>query len=1056
MGTLLATPITVTLSLLSTRPSDFIYWCKWITSYLYVSIFRHSIKPRFNWHDMDVEGDPYKTDFLPFPEEINLESPMLESQLINTADEVFFYGVNSKSEYLIIQIARDTNQEAEALIYLKLCNGKIYQLQETSGFQQSSNDKRTFSCGGLQIHYLSPMRRWRIFFNGLLNETSDDGESSEKKVHVKFALLWRASSDPFDFRTHINNKDVATSLAHAKWNQYTPPVEKLFSALDLYTQCGIIMGKVSIDGSEDEVDLYLFGERKRFMGNISSLKGGESLHILGCVPKNGRFVHFIQVSVANVVEKFNFGFTTVLTGGLRPIQAKDCSMEVVFNEERAKKNIEANFHSGKKLFRLKGAVSGRQNNILVNEGWNASIGIDYFNFELKSMSTKEINSLKRKEFDSLTGGEIGKGFLINAKITNSSRRAIPERLSDITQPVTPLVVHFSEKICQNPEITGGKGSSLGKLTEISKEFQSFVVPNGIVVTTNAYELFVTEDILKEVKKLENVLFRDKLDETKAACQRLIEEVTGTSIPDPIQQAVVMNLKNTFPERKHDHMFAVRSSATGEDTEQMSAAGQMETYLGVAGISEIMAAIKKCWASQFSFIAVQYKRQNGQLINTPMAVVVQEMIPCDIAGVLFTCDPLTGNPTTMSVTANYGLGESVVSGSEEPDTIEIERLNENNLTIKDKIIGAKSHRIVLKDDGGTDVENVSENEKQSCCLSDNMTLRLGRTAIKIEKSYRSYRDIEWGFWNNNLYIFQSRPVTSGAGEIDFEIDHEFDAPLRCEGDYFAMCNVGEVMPGSTSPLGLDVLLKFFKTVFQSKRSVSWHRGDYPTYYPRGIVSMYRHVMFFCVDLFQHANEDPSQSQVSAVGLFGRVVDDKELFDLAMERHGEEPVKLFSKKMYLKLLYKMFYGAKLRLKLAIKHYEGYTVPSIKYKDSQELFFHLLSCCTDLTTAMGSHMVCSEISSFLNMIIFIILQKAIGVFSINRQVTSREKITSVNAERVRDVSIRIVLRNLAVMGYGSRRPTGVPLLTTRHHVQRLSWARDHFGWTLDDWKTIALSDE
>ncbi|GBN93507.1 hypothetical protein AVEN_73398-1, partial [Araneus ventricosus] len=219
-----------------------------------------------------------------------------------TADEVFFYGVNSKSEYLITRIARGTNQEAEAWIYLKLSNGKIYQLPETSGFQQSSSDKRTFSCGGLQIHYLSPMRRWRIFFNGLLNETSEDGESAEKKVHVKFALLWRASTDPFDFRTHVSSKTLTTSLAKAKWNQYTPPIERLFKALDLYTQCGIIMGTVSIDASE-EVDLYLFGERKRFMGNIPSLEGAESCHIFGHIPKNGRFVHFIQVSVPNIVEK---------------------------------------------------------------------------------------------------------------------------------------------------------------------------------------------------------------------------------------------------------------------------------------------------------------------------------------------------------------------------------------------------------------------------------------------------------------------------------------------------------------------------------------------------------------------------------------------------------------------------------------------------------------------------------------------------------------------------------------------------------------------------------
>ncbi|GFS84699.1 phosphoenolpyruvate synthase [Trichonephila clavipes] len=138
---------------------------------------------------MAVEHDPYKVAFLPPPEEINLESPLTESQLLQSADEVFFYGVNSKSEYIIARIARGTNGEAEAWFYLKLSNGKVYQLQETSGLQQTGSDKRTFSCGDLQIHYLSPMRRWRIFFNGLLRETSDENPTSEKMVHVKLAVM---------------------------------------------------------------------------------------------------------------------------------------------------------------------------------------------------------------------------------------------------------------------------------------------------------------------------------------------------------------------------------------------------------------------------------------------------------------------------------------------------------------------------------------------------------------------------------------------------------------------------------------------------------------------------------------------------------------------------------------------------------------------------------------------------------------------------------------------------------------------------------------------------
>ncbi|GFR23640.1 phosphoenolpyruvate synthase [Trichonephila clavata] len=252
---------------------------------------------------MAVEHDPYKVAFLPPPEEVNLESPLTESQLLQSSDEVFFYGVNSKSEFLIARIARGTNGEAEAWFYLKLSNGKVYQLLETSGLQQTCSDKRTFSCGDLQIHYLSPMRRWRIFFNGLLRETSEENPTSEKMVHVKLAVIWRASSDPFDFTSQVDSKALASSLSKTKWNQYSPPLEKLYSALNFYAQCGVIAGTVNIERDDDERDLYLFGERVRFLGNVSSLKGLEFFDVLGFINKNGRYVHLTQVSIANVVEK---------------------------------------------------------------------------------------------------------------------------------------------------------------------------------------------------------------------------------------------------------------------------------------------------------------------------------------------------------------------------------------------------------------------------------------------------------------------------------------------------------------------------------------------------------------------------------------------------------------------------------------------------------------------------------------------------------------------------------------------------------------------------------
>ena len=130
------------------------------------------------------------------------------------------------------------------------------------------------------------------------------------------------------------------------------------------------------------------------------------------------------------------------------------------------------------------------------------------------------------------------------------------------------------------------------------------------------------------------------------------------------------LKNTFGENYTSICFAVRSSALTEDSGEMSSAGQMTTILGVKGLEEISNAVMKCWSSQFSFVAVEYKRGYGQEINSPMAVVIQEMVNSDTAGVIFTCDPITGDERNVYITANYGIGESVVSALAEPDTIKL--------------------------------------------------------------------------------------------------------------------------------------------------------------------------------------------------------------------------------------------------------------------------------------------------------------------------------------------------------------------------------------------------
>ncbi|GIY30569.1 uncharacterized phosphotransferase YvkC [Caerostris extrusa] len=209
-----------------------------------------------------------------------------------------------------------------------------------------------------------------------------------------------------------------------------------------------------------------------------------------------------------------------------------------------------------------------------------------------------------------------------------------------------------------------------------------------------------------------------------------------------------------------------------------------------------------------------KRRNGQVLNSPMAVVIQDMVDCKVSGVLFTCDPITHNPSVITVTANYGLGETIVSGSVEPDTFILRRKENGELEVQETFMGNKHQKIIMQESGGTVTEDVEDNLRNEYCLKIQSVERLGKIAFEIEKYYTSSRDIEWGISDDNIYILQCRPVTKIAAETDHEIKHEFDAPLRCENEYFTVANIGEILPEA------DVEKGFPDHLFKCKYFPDW--------------------------------------------------------------------------------------------------------------------------------------------------------------------------------------------------------------------------------------------
>lgn len=293
-------------------------------------------------------------------------------------------------------------------------------------------------------------------------------------------------------------------------------------------------------------------------------------------------------------------------------------------------------------------------------------------------------------------------------------------MSNIQLPIgmeldlSQIFISFSEPECRDDELCGGKGASLGILHFLAQRkaqsrHPTFYVPNGFVLTTNAHKLQIarcpelsnaidaitdvalnrTDGDLADVCKYANGLFKETVVEPEVV-QAIL------SIFDVLQENYIN--QGNISERPAFRV-AVRSSAVCEDGADASSAGQNDTFLGCSTSDEVIQAVKNCWASLYSHHSTSYRHQNMQPIATPMAVVIQTMVPADCAGVLFTRHPVDNDPHKMLVSANYGLGETVVSGSVDPDMYTIQRsYRGNHLYLARKYIGQKSHSIYMHSNG----------------------------------------------------------------------------------------------------------------------------------------------------------------------------------------------------------------------------------------------------------------------------------------------------------------------------------------------------------------------
>ena len=360
---------------------------------------------------------------------------------------------------------------------------------------------------------------------------------------------------------------------------------------------------------------------------------------------------------------------------------------------------------------------------------------------------------------------------------------------------------FQEVNAAEVDLVGGKGANLGEMVATG-----LPVPPGFCVTAPAYREFIRVTGLDET--IRDILAEIHLDDpvdVKAKAGRIRGLIVEQRVPGPMAQEILDGYHRLAQEQGAEAVtqvpVAVRSSATAEDLPTASFAGQQDSYLNVRGDAELLDRVKDCWASLWTDRAVVYRtRQGFDHQHVYLAVVVQAMIQSEVAGVLFTANPVTGDRDQAVINASWGLGEAIVSGLVTPDTVTVHK---SDGTIVSRQTATKEYTIEYAETGGTVTLATSPEQREAPALSDQQVSELVTLGQEIEGHYGTPQDIEWAFASGRLYILQARAVTTlppQPGETLAE--EEYDRTMFVE-----------LFPDPLSPAFLSVMQPMVTTMLE---------------------------------------------------------------------------------------------------------------------------------------------------------------------------------------------------------------------------------------------------
>lgn len=351
-------------------------------------------------------------------------------------------------------------------------------------------------------------------------------------------------------------------------------------------------------------------------------------------------------------------------------------------------------------------------------------------------------------------------------------------------PTKPaLVLPFSEIRKDDIPLVGGKGANLGEMYSIG-----LPVPNGFVVTSQAYEYLIDHNalqpVIREIIRQSDINNQKELEKASIKIQRLIHTA---DIPNDLVKQIFDSYKNL---KKGDSspLVAVRSSATAEDLPDASFAGQQESYLDIKGEANLIQAIRHAWGSLWGARAIFYRATKGyNHFKVALAVPVQLMIQSEVSGVVFSVNPVSRNKNQIVVEAVWGLGDYMVQGVVNPDHYIV---NKKDFTIHSRSIVSQTIMEVRNFPSGVKKVNVPAQKTHQRKLTDEQVVEVAKLSAKVHQHYFFPQDSEFAIENGKVYLVQTRPITT----LDFVSDKKAIRPEQIK-------NLKSILQGEPASFGI---------------------------------------------------------------------------------------------------------------------------------------------------------------------------------------------------------------------------------------------------------------